>query len=55
VVPALGTGAVAHSFLLDWGLTGGGGANHRAMTTLGQDDAANFLSALTAPPPIEAR
>jgi len=55
VVPPLGSGAVAHAFLLDWGLTGGGDAKNRALTVAGQTDAANFLSNLTAPPPVEAQ
>ena len=55
-IPALGlgTGAVAHSFLLDWGATGGGTSN-RNITVAGQNDAASFLFDLTAPPALEAQ
>ncbi|HEU4385530.1 MAG TPA: hypothetical protein VFR85_18740, partial [Anaeromyxobacteraceae bacterium] len=48
-------GTLGHSFLADWGLgSGTPNADDRALTLLGQDDAAAFLQTLALPPPVRA-
>jgi hypothetical protein len=52
------TGAVAHGFLLDHGLTAGGAANNVELSRLARVDAANFLAdpaSATPPPDLEAQ
>jgi hypothetical protein len=50
------TGAVAHGFLLDHGLTALGAPNHVALSALSRTDAANYLAnPTTLPPDVEAQ